>query len=125
MKIIYLVLAFLCAGIGAIGVILPVLPTTPFLLLAAFFFARGSKKFHAWFTGTGLYKKHLHEFVETRSMTLRTKLTILLPASTMMLIAYAMVNNAHARMAILAAMVFKYYYFTFRIKTVGDERISG
>lgn len=125
MKLIYLLLAFICTGLGAIGVILPVLPTTPLLLLAAFFFAKGSTKFHKWFTETSLYQNHLHEFVETRSMTLRTKLTILLPASSMMLIAYAMVNNSHARMAILAAMVFKYYYFTFHIKTVGDARVNG
>lgn len=125
MKIIYVALGFLCTAIGAIGVVLPVLPTTPLLLLAAFFFAKGSDKFHKWFTKTSLYQNHLHEFVETRSMTLRTKLMILLPASTMMLIVYAMVNNSHARVAILAAIVFKYYYFTFHIKTVGGERISG
>lgn len=125
MKLIYLILAFICTGLGSIGVVLPVLPTTPLLLLAAFFFAKGSKKFHKWFTETSLYQNHLHEFVETRSMTLRTKLTILLPASAMMLIAYAMCPIKHARYFILAMIVFKYYYFTFHIKTIGEEKISG
>ncbi|MBQ9988062.1 MAG: YbaN family protein [Erysipelotrichales bacterium] len=121
MRLIYITLGAICMGIGAIGVVLPVLPTTPFLLLAAFFYAKGSTKFHEWFTSTKLYQEHLHEFVETRCMTLRMKLTILIPASTMMIIAYFLCPIIHGKYAILAAMVFKYYYFIFKIKTVQEE----
>jgi uncharacterized membrane protein YbaN (DUF454 family) len=41
-------LGHLCLAIGLIGIPLPLLPTTPFLLLAAFFYARGSQRFHDW-----------------------------------------------------------------------------
>ena len=73
LRIIWLFFGFLAMGIGAAGVVLPVLPTTPFLLLASFCLAKGSERFHRWFTGTKLYKKHLESFVENRSMTLKTK----------------------------------------------------
>lgn len=118
MKLIWLLLAFLCMGIGAVGVILPVLPTTPFLLLASFCFAKGSEKFHRWFIGTKLYKNHLESFVESRSMTLKTKLCILLPVSGMLLLAFLAMSNWYGRGFILLLILFKYVYFFTKIRTI-------
>lgn len=120
-KIIYIALGFIFLGIGAIGVVLPVLPTTPFLLLASYFFAKGSNKFHQWFLNTKLYQKHLHEFVQTKSMTLKTKWSILIPASLMLLIAFIFSPIWHAQVAIAFVTAFKYYYFFFRIKTITSK----
>ena len=78
LKLIWLAAAFVTLGVGAIGVVLPVLPTTPFLLLSSFCFAKGSERFHKWFTETKLYQNHLDSFVRERAMTLKTKLCILL-----------------------------------------------
>ncbi|MDU6031962.1 MAG: DUF454 family protein, partial [Peptoniphilus harei] len=49
MKILFLILGFIFLGIGIIGIYLPLLPATPFLLLATYCFARGSKKFNDYF----------------------------------------------------------------------------
>ena len=121
-KIIYLIIGFTCFGIGAVGVVLPVLPTTPFLLVASFCFAKGSERFHNWFINTSVYKKHLESFVNSKSMTMRTKMAILLPVTLMMLLAAYFVPNNHARYFIFAALAFKYYYFSFRIKTEKPQK---
>ena len=57
LKMLWLAAAFLCLGIGAVGVILPILPTTPFLLVASFCFARGSERFHKWIYGDEALQK--------------------------------------------------------------------
>ena len=124
-KIIWLLFAFLSLGIGAVGVILPVLPTTPFLLLASFCFAKGSKRFHRWFMGTKLYKNHLESFVKERAMTLKTKLCILLPASAMLICAGLLMQNLPGRLFILFLICFKYVYFFTRIRTIRPEAARG
>lgn len=118
MKIIYLMIGILATGLGAIGIILPVLPTTPFLLLAAYCFAKGSKRINDWFLSTNLYQKHLDCFVKERAMTLKTKVMILSFASSMLLFAMCFMNHLYLRIFIICLMVFKYYYFIFRIKTI-------
>lgn len=119
-KIVFVALGFLFFGLGAIGAIIPVLPTTPFLLVAAACFARGSARFSNWFLNTGLYKKHLESFVRERSMTLRTKVSLCAFASTMLVIAFFMMSNIYGRIVVLCVIALKYYYFVFRIKTIPE-----
>ena len=125
-RIIWLLAGFLAMGIGAVGVALPVLPTTPFLLLASFCLAKGSDRFHRWFTGTKLYKRHLESFVKNRSMTLKTKFSLLIPASCMLVLALLAMPNIYGRIFIVFLIVFKYVYFFTRIKTVpAGYRMEG
>ncbi len=51
MRFLYAGLGLFCVGLAIIGVVLPLLPTVPFLLLAAFFFARSSSRLHGWILG--------------------------------------------------------------------------
>lgn len=121
MKILFLILGFFFFGLGAIGVAVPVLPTTPFLLLAAFFFARGSERFNLWFLSTGLYKKHLESFIQSRSMPRRTKVYILSFATTMLAAAFILTNLLLLRLFILLVAIYLHVYFATRIKTVVPE----
>jgi uncharacterized protein len=117
-KLIYIVLGFIFMGLGMLGVILPLLPTTPLLLLALFFFVKGSERFEVWFKGTNLYKKHLEGFVKDRSMTLKQKMTINLFADVMIAIPFIILDNLWVRLLLLGVVGYKYYYFFTKIKTV-------
>ena len=72
-RAIYLVLAFLFLGIGIAGIVLPILPTTPFLLLTAALFAKSSERFHKWFVSTKLYDKYIDQALNRKAMTKETK----------------------------------------------------
>lgn len=62
-------------GLGALGVFLPLLPTTPFVLLAAACFARGSKRAHAWLLGTSTFGPLIRNWNASRSISRRAKVT--------------------------------------------------
>lgn len=118
-KIFYLIVGILSTALRAVGVVLPILPTTPFLLLAAFCFAQSSERLHRWFLSTKLYEKHLKDFVQTRAMTLKTKLSLMSMASAMMLLGFLMMENVPVgRIVIACVWVFHVYYFVFRIRTI-------
>ena len=122
MKIIYVILGFVSMGLGIAGSFLPGLPTVPFLLLASFFFVRGSERFHGWFTQTKIYKNYLEDFERNRSMTLKTKIGLLCLSSTMIAFPIFFVKNNYLRLALILAVIFKYYYFIFCIKTSKPEK---
>ena len=122
MKIIYVILGFISMGLGIAGSFLPVLPTVPFLLLASFFFARGSERFHGWFTQTRIYKNYLEDFEKNRSMTLKAKIGLLCLSSTMIAFPIFLLKNNYLRLALILVVIFKYYYFIFRIKTLKSDK---
>ena len=84
---LFLFLGLLCVGLGAIGIALPILPTTPFLLLAAFFFARSSDRLNAWFQSSRLYQSHLASLKRGEGMTRAAKCHIILSVTLIMGIA--------------------------------------
>ena len=117
LKGLFIVLGFVCVGLGSIGIILPGLPTTPLYLLAVYCFSKGSDRFYQWFTETRFYKSQLEDFAQTRTMTFRKKLCILLPVTVMLAIAGVTVPILPMRITLAALLAIKYYYFIFCIKT--------
>lgn len=115
---IYIVIGAVALVLGTIGVIIPVLPTTPFLLIASFCFVKGSKKIDRWFRGSKIYKKHLENFVEKKAMTLKQKISILLVADMMIAIPIVLVDNTIMRVSLVLVMLVKAYYFIFKIQTI-------
>ncbi|MBU3129549.1 YbaN family protein [Clostridium tagluense] len=116
-KIIYVLVGFIAMGLGIIGIVLPVLPTTPFLLLASVCFMRGSERLNTWFKSTKIYKKHLESFIKDRTLTLKQKVIILLFADFMIAFPLIITNNIFMKIVLIFIILCKYYYFIFKIKT--------
>lgn len=120
-KFLYIVVGLISFALGGIGVVLPILPTTPFLLLSSFCFVRGSERFNRWFRGTKMYKKHLESFVNNRAMTMKQKITILLFADIMLMFPLIILDSILIKVLIILLILTKYWYFMFRIKTLRLE----
>lgn len=110
-------LGFVFAGLGILGVALPVLPTTPFLLAAAFFFAKGSERFHRWFVSTNLYKRYIEQAVKNKAMDKDAKRNMLITLGIIFTIGFIF-SPVFAKVIILIVAAFHFYYFLFKVKTV-------
>lgn len=118
-KILYILLGCIGLVIGAIGAVLPMLPAFPFLLLAAFCFARSSEKLHTWFVGTKLYKDNLEDYVAGKGMTRKTKVRIMVTVTLLMSVGFAMMGAVPVGRAVLAGVwIFHMVYFLFGVKTL-------
>ena len=73
MRIVWLVLGLLCIGLGLVGVVLPLLPTVPFMLLAAFCFARSSERLHHWLLTHPQFGPAITDWRERGAVSLRAK----------------------------------------------------
>lgn len=114
-------LAFVCVGLGAIGVVLPFVPATPFLLLATVLFAKGSERFHKWFIATAFYQKHIVHVVKNKTMTYKSKITTLIMLGVMFIIGFLFCPVWYGRVVIVGVALGHFYYFVFRIKTRTDS----
>ena len=121
MKKIYVVLGLLSLGLGIIGIPLPILPTTPLVLLGMILLSKGSQKFHDKVVATKFYKKYLKKYNKKRGLTIKEKGAILLMSTTMCSISFIMIDSIYARVTIIVLVIIEYIYFFTRIKTLRKE----
>ena len=123
-KMLYIILGCIGVGLGAVGAVVPMLPAFPFLMLAAFCFARSSEKLNNWFINTRLYKDNLADYVAGRGMTMKTKVRIMITVTLLMSIGFIMmgVKGVTIGCAVLGGVwVFHIVYFLFGVKTLKKQ----
>lgn len=74
MKILLISLGSLAVALGVIGIFVPLLPTTPFLLLAAALYVRSSPKLYRWLLSSRYLGDYIRNYRENRAIPLRAKI---------------------------------------------------
>ncbi|MGN1276228.1 MAG: YbaN family protein [Floccifex sp.] len=120
MKIIYILVGLISLSIGILGILLPILPTFPFLCLTTFCFMKSSKRIHSWWIETKLYKENFESFVKKEGMTLKTKVKVMIWITVFMSIGMVCMSRKNLMLPCIFLFfiwLFHMYIFWFRIKT--------
>lgn len=122
-KVLFLLSGFLFLFLAIVGMILPLLPSTPFLLISSFCFVKSSARVNNWFKGSIIYKKYIHEMKTKKGMTLKSKLVILIPVYLILLFLFFAKPIPLMRILILILLTLKTIAFM-KIKTIPSEKIK-
>ncbi len=116
-KIGLIVLGTLSLIIGIIGILLPILPTTPLLLLTSYCYIKSSERLSEKFINSKIYDKYVRNFHEKGGMTLRGKLMITVPVSLLLLFMFITIKSPIMRTVIVVMWATKVICFT-KMKTI-------
>ena len=123
LRTLFLLGGFLCVGLAVLGVVVPGLPTTPFLLLAAACFARSSERFYAWLVGNRVFGPMIRDWRATRSMSRRSKIIALASIVVVGGASVVFVIEHNLLKAVVAAFLLCPIVIVSRIPTT--ERLTG
>ncbi|TRO47176.1 DUF454 domain-containing protein [Candidatus Bathyarchaeota archaeon] len=76
-RTLWFIAGTICVVLGAIGMVLPILPTTPFLLAAAACYYKSSKKMHNWLLNNRWFGEYIRNYTEGKGLSKKTKITAL------------------------------------------------
>jgi uncharacterized protein len=105
MKILLNIIGVIAVFLAILGIFLPLLPTTPFLLLASACFVRGSERMHRWLRHHPLFGEYLRNFEDKRALPLRAKVVTLVLLWVSMSYSISIVKPLLLRIMLLAIAI--------------------
>ena len=119
-KLIYLLVGLIAFILGAIGIFLPLLPTTPLFLLTSFCLLKSNDKLNEKFMQTKMYEKYVKSFVEKGGMTLKAKLCLTIPVSLLLLFMFITIDSPVMKTIVVIMWLAKVIVFI-KMKTIKVE----
>ena len=121
-KIIFVFLGVVSFSLGTVGIVIPGLPTTPFMILSSILFLNSSDKLYTWLTTHKKFGKYVLDFKKGKGITFKTKLY----AQSMMLLTMSLslipispmfIENLILRITLGMSAVFSFWLVGFKIPT--------
>lgn len=104
-KKLLFILGFLSLILGVVGVVLPILPTTPFLLLSAYCFSRSSEKFHKFILENKVFGQYIRDYNEKKGITLKNKIIALSVLTIGISYSFYKVPNIYMRIMLIVVFI--------------------
>lgn len=118
MRYVLIALGIVFTAIAFTGAVLPLLPTTPFLILAANCFTNSSRKFKIWLESTQIYKNYVENLKKYKGYTMKEKIRILISLYIVVGFSIFMISNLYIRIGLMIMVVIQtIVLFTF-VKTL-------
>lgn len=118
MRYVLIALGIVFTVIAFTGAVLPLLPTTPFLILAAICFTNSSRKFKIWLENTQIYKNYVENLKKYKGYTMKEKIRILISLYIVVGFSIFMISNLYIRIGLMIMVVIQtIVLFTF-VKTL-------
>ncbi|MCS4652109.1 YbaN family protein [Staphylococcus aureus] len=118
MRLILIVIGLIFTALGIAGAVLPLLPTTPFLLVAVFCFARSSDRFYNWLINQKIYKEYVENFYLHRGYTLQQKIKILISLYIVIAFSIYMVDVLAVRVGLIIMVIIQTAVLITFVKTL-------
>jgi uncharacterized membrane protein YbaN (DUF454 family) len=119
LRFILVLLGTIFLGVGVVGIVVPGLPTTPFLLLAAGLYMRSSDRLYNWLLSTSICGKRIRRWQEKRGMTIREKvLTILMMWSMIAVSVIFLLSSSEGRLIVISLGIIGTVVMGFVIRTI-------
>jgi len=116
-KTVLIIVGTSTLALGLVGVVIPVLPTTPFLLVSAACYANSSEKMHAFLLKSKIYKNTVEKFIQEGGMSLKAKLSITIPIGILLTVLFFVFENPVVKIIIVALFLGKVITFV-KIPTI-------
>lgn len=74
-KVLFKILGLISLGLGILGIFLPILPTTPFLLLSSYLFLKSSERLYCWLINHRIFGQYIKDFQIDKSIPIKVKIS--------------------------------------------------
>ena len=109
-KLILLIVGWLCVGLGFVGIFIPGIPTTIFLIIALWAFARSSKRFHAWLLNHQRFGPILRNWESHKVVPIKAKIVMVILQILVVIMVQYTFNSLFVTVALLIVLILVAWY---------------
>ena len=109
-RLILLIVGWLCVGLGFVGIFIPGIPTTIFLIIALWAFARSSKRFHAWLLNHQRFGPILRNWESHKVVPIKAKIVMVILQILVVIMVQYTFNSLFVTVALLIVLILVAWY---------------